>query len=412
MQRLSRLPSLRTLTFVQWHPLLRSSAKYDLVSPSVSPISISELLDISDNRGETERQLALNNFRLGEDESPVGSVEFRKNLASLYSARSAGVTQDHIIISHGTASSKYTVFAALLSPGDHVICQYPVDGLLYETLASLGAEAARWEAEPAKRWQLDLEELKNLIKDNTKMIVINSPCNPTGAIVSKPKLEALIEVAEEKGIFILADESYRPLFHSISPSDEDFPPSAINMGYPKVIVTGTISQVYSLPGIKAGWIASKNKEILEACSRARRHLDLSASKLDQAVAAEALNDRCIHALLGRNIRLCQTNLELLQGFIEEHSWACSWVKPLAGTTAMLKFHKMGKPVDDAKFCLALLKESGLFICPASTCFGDSKYRGYVRVAFGVSTSQLRSALAAWTSFMEENYDSVPTASRK
>ncbi|KAK5460925.1 hypothetical protein LTS15_002988 [Exophiala xenobiotica] len=397
----------------EWHPLLRTSADYDLVSPSVSPISISELLDISDNRGETEGKLALNNFKLGDDESPVGSVEFRKNLASLYSARSAGVTQDHIIITNGTSSSNYTVFAALLSPGDHVVCQYPVDGLLYETLASLGAEAALWEAEPAKRWQLDLDELKKLIKDNTKMIVINSPCNPTGAVVSKPKLETLFEIAEEKGIFILADESYRPLFHSISPSDEDFPPSAINMGYSKVIVTGTISQAYSLPGIKAGWVASKNKEILDACRKTGCHLDLSASKLDQAVAAEALNDRCIHTLLGRNIRLCQTNLELLQGFIEEHSWACSWVKPLAGTTAMLKFHKMGKPVDDAKFCLALLKEAGLSICPASTCFGDGeKYRGYVRVAFGVSTSQFKPALAAWTSFMEENYDSVPTSSRK
>lgn len=355
----------------------------------------------------------MNNLSLEQNQASSHNLELRRNLASLYSARSAGVSQDNILITNGTVASNYAVFSSLVVPGDHVICQHPVDELLYKVPRSLGAEVTLWTAEPAKRWQVDTEELKQLIKENTKMIVIQSPCDPTGAIVSKPTLEALVEIAQEKGIVILADESYRPLFHSISPSSDDFPPSTINMGYRRVVVTGTTSKAYSLAGIKAGWVASKDMDTLDACARSSRYASLTASRLDEAVAAEATSDRCIHALLGRNITSCQTNLDLLQGFIEEHNWACSWVKPLAGTTAMLKFHKMGKPVDDEAFCMALLEQTGLLICPASKSCGDSqKFRGYVRVTFGRSEAEMKAALAAWTSFMEESYESVPTVSQK
>ncbi|KIX07037.1 uncharacterized protein Z518_05014 [Rhinocladiella mackenziei CBS 650.93] len=387
------------------------SAKHDLLASSASIISIADLLDISENRTVSEEQLALTKIILEENEDNQGNIELRTNLAALYSARSAGVAPEDIVITNGAAAANYTVFASLLAPGDHVIVQHPVDELLYKVPRLLGADVTLWEANPSKRWRLDTDELRNLIKENTSFIVIHSPCDPTGAIVPKPTLEILLKIAEEKGIVIVADETYRPLFHSILPSSEDFPPSTINLGHQKVVVTGAVGKAYSLVGIKVGWIASKDKEIIDACKRSRRYTSMTGSKLDEAVAAEALSDRCIHALLSRNIRLCQTNLELLQAFIEEHGWACSWVKPLAGTTAMIKFHKMGKPVDDNAFCLKLFEKAGLLVCPASKCFGESlQYRGYVRVAFGGSTSQMKAALAAWSVFMEESYESVPAMS--
>jgi len=319
----------------------------------------------------------------------------------------------NVIITHGHSAANFAVFSSLLVPGDHVICQHPVDERLYKVPASLGAEVSLWEADSAKQWQLYTDELETLIRENTKMIVIQTPCDPTGTIVSRQILERLAEIASEKNILIMADESFRPLFHSISPSDKTFPPSAINAGFRKAVVTGTISQVYGLAAIKAGWIVSKNKDIVEACSQFIRYASMGASRLDEAVAAEAMSDRCVHALLGRNIRTSQTNLGLLEGFIDEHKWACSWVKPIAGTTVMIKFHKMGKPVNDAAFCLDLLEKAGLLICPANECFGgDRQYRGYVRVAFGGSTTALKAALASWTSFMEEYYDTVPTVSNK
>ncbi|KIV78368.1 hypothetical protein PV11_10091 [Exophiala sideris] len=406
------------LELIEWHknhcpsPSSRSDL-YDLCSTGVPSISVSDLIEISENRAESEERLALKNLGLEHNEASSGDRAFRRNLASLYSARSVGVSEDNILITNGADASNYAMFSALLAPGDHVICQHPVNELLYKVPQSLGAEVTLWTTEPTKRWQVNTEELKEMIKDNTKMIVIQSPCDPTGAIVSKATLEALVEIAQEKDIIILADESYRPLFHSISPSDEDFPPSTINMGYMRVVVTGTTSKAYSLAGIKAGWIASKDLNILDACARSIQYASLTASSLEGALAAEATSDRCIHALLGKNITLCRTNLNLLQAFIEEHSWACSWVKPLAGTTAMLKFHKMGKPVDDEAFCLELLANFDVLICPASKCFGDkTRFRGYVRIAFGRPEAKMKAALAALAAFMEEMYEDIPTVSNR
>jgi len=305
------------------------------------------------------------------------------------------------------------VLSALLVPGDHVVCQHPVEEQLFKILASLGVEVARWKAEPAKKWRPDIEELKSLVKETTKLIMIQSPCDPSGAVVPRPILETLIEVAEERGIPVMANETYRPLFHSILPSDEDFPSSSINLGYRKVVVTGTVSKAYSLAGTRVGWIATKDKNIMAACKRVRRLKSMAAATLDEAIAAEALSDRCIHALLARNIKLCQTNLALLQQFVEDHGWACSWVKPQAGTTAMLKFHKVGKPVDSEGFCSKMLEESGLLLCPAGKIFNDDHgLRGYVRVAFGGSTELVKAAMASWKAFMEEHFESVPTVSNK
>ncbi|KIW98588.1 uncharacterized protein Z519_00249 [Cladophialophora bantiana CBS 173.52] len=399
------------LEVIEWNEKYLSSARHDLSSSGASNISLTELLEHSEDRPHSEKALSLSELRLQGNETGLGNVELRRNLAALYSARSAGVTEHDIIITNGSAAADYTVFSALLSPGDHVICQHPVEELLYKIPASLGAEVTWWNADPAKKWGLDIEELKTLIKDNTKLIAIQSPCDPTGAIVPRPILEALVEVAEEKGIIILADETYRPLFHSILPSDDDFPPSTINLGYKKVVVTGAVTKAYGLAGTRAGWIATKDSSILEACKRFRRLQSTTASTLDEAVAAEAVSDRCIHALLARNIKICQTNLDLLQGFVEEHSWSCSWVKPRAGTTAMLKFHKMGKPIDSEGYCSKLLEHSGILLCPASKCFGNSQtIRGYVRVAFGGSTDEVKAALAAWRTFMEDSFELVPTLS--
>jgi len=407
------MTAVEELELLEWTERYLPSAEYDLLSSGTSSISLTDLLDISEDRSNSTAQLSLDTLKLTENDSSSGSAEVRKNLANLYSARSSGVTADDILITNGGTAADYTVLSALLVPGDHVICQHPVDELLYKLPTSLGAEVTKWDADPAKKWRPDIDELKKLIRENTKVIIIQSPCDPTGTIVPKPILESLVEVAEKKGIIVVANETYRPLFHSISPSDDDFPPSSVNLGYTKVVVTGTVAKAYSLAGARAGWIATKDKNILAACKRVRRLKSTAASTLDEVIAAEALSDRCIHALLGRNIKLCQTNLGLVQAFVEDHSWACSWVKPQAGTTALLKFHKMGKPVDSEKFCLKMLDQAGLLVCPAGKCFGNSlALRGYVRVAFGGSTEEVKNALAAWKAFMEEHFESVPTVSTK
>ena len=307
-------------------------------------------------------------------------------------------------------AANMTVFYGLIGKGDHVICHYPTYQQLYEIPRRMEAEVDYWRAEESKKWQLDIKELRSLIRSNTRMIIINNPHNPSGAIVPKETLHLLIEVAEEHNLIVMADEVYRPLFHSISPGSEDFPTSVLSLGYAKTIATGSLSKAYSLAGIRVGWIASRSAEIIEACARARDYTTISVSQLDDQVAAYALGNNCIHSLLSRNIQLAKRNLEILERFVESHRWACEWVRPVAGTTAFIRFTNMGSPVDDVAFCEKLMEDMSVMLVPGSRCFGNGKdFQGFVRFGFCCETDVLEAGLEKMTSFMKKGYRTVPLA---
>lgn len=222
-----------------------------------------------------------------------------------------------------------------------------------------------------------------------------------------------MEIAREFSIYIHADEVYRPLFHSITPMDKDFPPSILSLGYERTIATGSMSKAFSLAGIRVGWIASRDRQLIESCAAARHYTTISVSQIDDAIASYALAPGCIHNLLGRNIELAQTNLAILERFIESHRWACEWVKPRAGTTAFVRFSKMGKPVDDVALCKMLLEKGGVMFVPGSLCFGGGQdFRGYVRIGFVQETDVLKEGLEVLKSFMEDYYEDVPVIRKK
>lgn len=387
-------------------------AKHDLAGTASATLSIKDLIELSEHGEATKNALDFNLINLNYNSPMRGGHRLRDNLAGLYSARAQGVTRDDILTCNAGIDANHIVLAALVEPTDHVICHYPTYQQLYEIPRSLGAEVSLWKTDPSKKWQLDIEELKSMIKENTKMIIVNVPHNPSGAILPKPQLQEIIDLAEEKGIIVFCDEAFRPLFHGILPSDDDFPNSIVNMGYKRTVASGTMSKAYGLPGIRAGWIVSRDPEIIAECFKMRYYTTTTVSQLDEAVAAEALEDRCIHALLARNIQFCKTNVEAWQNFIDGHNWACSWVRPVAGTTAMVKFHKMGKPVDDVKFCLTLQEQAGVCVIPGSKCFGDGEhFKGYVRIGLGLEPNQVKEGLAALTKFMEEEFADVPVVAK-
>lgn len=393
----------------QWMDEHETTAKYNIAETCAASISINGLLELSENRTQSTGALNFNGRKLLYGQIR-GDDRLRQNLASLYSARSNGVTPENILITNGAIVANFLVLYSLVGPGDHVITQYPTYEQLYQVPASLGAEVSLWKMDPKNKWKLDLEQLKAMTKENTRLIVLNSPNNPTGQIIPKPQMEEILEFAQEKNIIVMCDEVYRPIFHSIAPSHDDFPPSTINLGYDKVIVTGSFSKAYSMAGIRTGWIACKNKDIIETIAEKRHYTTINVSLIDQAIAAEAVSDRCVHALLGRNISLAKKNLETLSNFIDEHNWACSWVKPVAGTTCMVRFHKMGKPVNDLALCEKLQDKYGVMFVPASRCFGNgSDFKGHVRVGFVCESEVLEEGLDELRKFMEEDFADLPTA---
>lgn len=146
-----------------------TQAKYNLAETCVASISIGELQELSE---DPSAQLIDPSKKLGYG-SIRGSEELRSNLARLYSARSTStLSAENILITSGAIAANMDVFIALLRKGDHVVCHYPTYQQLYEVPASLGAEVSLWKAREENRWELDVEELRGLIKSNTKLIII------------------------------------------------------------------------------------------------------------------------------------------------------------------------------------------------------------------------------------------------
>jgi aspartate/methionine/tyrosine aminotransferase len=334
-----------------------------------------------------------------------GSEQLRGNLANLYSARvTSPLSPENVLITPGAISANFLVFFKLINPGDHVICTYPTYEQLYAVPESLGASISFWKLKRENKYIPEVSELESLVRENTKMIIINNPNNPTGAIIPKSALQAIVDFARKRDIIVLSDEVYRPLFHGISPMEAEFPPSIISMGYDKTIVTGSMSKAYALAGIRVGWIASRDRTIIEALASARDYTTISVSQLDEQVARYALSASVIHALLARNIGLAKTNVALLERFVNDHSGNCSWVKPVGGTTAWIQFKNKGEPVDDVAFCIDVLEKTKAMMLPGSKCFGHEKgfaYKGYVRIGYVCETEVLKEALKRMSRYVEQ-----------
>ncbi|KAK3217250.1 hypothetical protein GRF29_1g2466686 [Pseudopithomyces chartarum] len=388
-----------------WMDKHENNCKYNIAETCCASISIDQLRALSEDKDrqpfQTADPLTYGAIR--------GSDALRDNLARLYSARTGNpLPRGNIITTNGAIQANYLVAYALLGPGDHVICHYPTYQSLYEVPRQLGAQVSLWKAKPENNWIPSIDELKSLIVPNTKMIIINNPHNPTGAVLGKSFLQKVIDIAAGHNIIIHSDEVYRPIFHGITPINEEFPPSIISMGYERVIAVGSMSKAYSLAGIRVGWIASRDSDIVEQIADARHYTLISVSTLDEQVAAFALHPNTIHSLLARNIALAKTNMELMEKFVLKNDDAVEWVKPLAGTTAFVKIHREGRPVDSVDFCEKILEKTGVMFVPGSQCFGD-EFKGYVRIGYVNHTDGVKEGLDKATHFIRKNLDDVKLA---
>ncbi|KAL3421364.1 aminotransferase class I and II [Phlyctema vagabunda] len=373
----------------------------NIAETCAASISIDDLVGLCEDPGikgplHTSTKLTYGPIR--------GSPALRERLAALYSARVANpLSPDNILITPGAISANFLLLYTLVGPGDHVVCVYPTYQQLYSVPESLGAEVSLWKLRAEKDYIPDLAELKGLVKENTKMIIINNPNNPTGSTTPKSVLQSLVDFARERDIIVLSDEVYRPLFHGVAPVDSEFPPSIVSFGYDKAIAVGSMSKAYALAGIRIGWLASRSTTIIEAIATARDYTTISVSQLDDQVATYAMSQSVLHALLGRNIKLAKTNFAILESFVKENSSVCSWVKPTGGTTAFVRFQSKGEPVDDVQFCIDVIEKIKVMFLPGSKCFGSGvDFKGFVRIGFVCETDILEEALQKLGHYIREN----------
>ncbi|KAI0893626.1 PLP-dependent transferase [Annulohypoxylon nitens] len=373
-------------------------------------ISIDRLAQFNNSQQTDARQIV--DFSKPMTYGPIlGSDELRRNIAAIYNedeskanSQSPPLSAEDIVITQGAIAANHLVFYSLVGPGDHVISVFPTYQQLYAIPESLGAEVSLWELKAENGYVPDVAKLESLIKSNTKMIVINNPNNPTGVIIPSEVLSEIVNIARKHDIILFSDEVYRPLFHSVEP--DSIPLSAISMGYPKTIATSSMSKAWALAGIRVGWIASRDPSIISAIASARDYTTISVSQLDDQVARYALSASVRPQLIARNISLVQNNLKILEKFVKDHSSTCSWVKPSAGTTALVRFNTKDRtPVNDEQFCKDVLEKTKVMFLPGSRCFGHgqtSSFDGTVRIGYVSETEVLRQALEELGVYITDN----------
>lgn len=277
---------------------------------------------------------------------------------------------------HGAIGANNLVLNTIVEPGDEVIDVTPTYQQLQSIPAALGAKVKLLKLKKDNQFKPDPEELKALITRKTKLIVINNPDNPTGALMSTEELKQIVEIAKSVNAYILCDEVYRHLNQA-----EGYAPSIIDL-YHKGISTSSMSKVFSLAGLRLGWIATHDSDLMVQIISHRDYATISCSVLDEMVATVALQNK--EKILKRNRQIIQHNLKILSQWVDSQPHI-SWVKPQAGSTALL-YYDFDLP--STEFCKQLIQDYQTLLVPGS-CFGIEHS---CRIGYAFESENLKNGL--------------------
>jgi aspartate/methionine/tyrosine aminotransferase len=320
------------------------SARYLLCSSDCESLTIADLLAL-----EPGADNAFKNHWLGYTES-LGAPSLRREIAKIYET----IEAEHILVHAGAQEAITLYMQAVLQPGDHVIVHWPGYQSLYEIPKSLGADVTFWEAREENGWALDFDELKRIIRPDTRLIVINTPHNPTGWLMSRAEQTALSLLCRERSILLFSDEVYRELEHD----PQDRLPAACDLD-PNFTSLGVMSKTYGLAGLRIGWIATRNADIYHKMAALKDYTTICNSAPSEFLAELALRHR--QQLAARNLGIIQHNLSLLDNFFTRRADLFSWIRPKAGPIAFPKL--LRGEIDE--FCDKLVHESGVLLLPGS-----------------------------------------------
>lgn len=334
------------------------SVEHLLCTSDCESVSIRELLSLDPEAAES-----FQDHWLGYTES-AGAPALRQAIAGLYNT----VTADNILVHAGAQEAIFLFMHAVLKPGDHVIVHWPCYQSLMEVPRSMGCHVHLWRAREDAGWALDREELQAAIRPETRAIILNLPHNPTGFLMPREEFLAVSHVAQERGLLLFSDEVYRESEYQVA----DRLPAACDLG-PHAVSLGVMSKTYGLPGLRIGWVASRNDEVLEKMAELKDYTTICASAPSEFLATHALTHR--EALIRRNLGIIQENLKHLDRFFQERADRFRWVRPKAGSIAFPRLLQgtIQELVAD------LVKGPGVLLAPG-TVFGDEG--NHFRLGFG------------------------------
>ena len=361
----------------EWMNAWEEGALYNIAETCCDSVSMDELFELTGEDKEAFlEEFCKRRLTYGHIE---GKPLFKEGICRLYRT----LQPEEIVPTHGATGANHHVFYSLIQPGDRVISIMPTYQQLYSIPESYGADLQIVHLKKENGYLPDLEEIRRLATPETRMICINNPNNPTGALMEHSYLQAIVEIARQVDAYILCDEVYRHLTQ-----EEIWVDSIVDL-YEKGISVSSMSKVFSLAGLRLGWIACHDKEVIRACLSHRDYNLISCGMFDEEVAAIALKHS--DKLLERNKNLVRTNLAILDAWVEQESYV-NYVKPQAGTTALV-YYSLDK--DSYALCEEMYHETGAFVTPGD-CFEEPHS---MRIGYACDTEELKAGLQAVSRYL-------------
>ena len=367
---------IREFGVERWLYRYENDCELNLAETCVEPLTLGELLKIAGKEESLLREILPMKLTYGVID---GTERLRTNVASLYENQRA----ENVLIAHGAIGANALAYETLVEPGDQVISVQPTYQQHYSIPESIGAKVDILRLREENAFLPDLYELRGMITPSLRVLAINNPNNPTGALMDRAFLEKIAQIARSCGAYVLSDEVYR----GTDQEGDGFTASIADI-YERGISTGSMSKTWSLAGLRLGWIVAP-PDLLRRIEIHRDYNTISVGMLNDLLASTALENR--GAILKRNHEILRANLALLDAWIAMEP-RLSYVKPKAGTTAWLR---IGVDMTSRDFCLSLLRKTGVLLVPGSALEGE----GYVRIGYATNRDVLAASLARMSTFM-------------
>jgi aspartate/methionine/tyrosine aminotransferase len=358
------------------------AAKYHLTASDAESISLRELLDYA-SPADRER---LHGLHLGYTQT-FGAPTLREAIAATYDS----LTANDILCFAGAEEAIYIAMQILLSPNDHCIVITP-NYQAAETIPLSICDVSGVPLDEENGWALDLDKIKEALRPNTKLISINFPNNPTGAIASHSAHSELVQLCRSRGIWLFNDEVYRLIERS---PELRLPQTADR--YERGISLNVMSKSYGLPGLRIGWLACRDRDFLLQCEQYKHFLSICNSGPSEVLAEIALKAR--EPILERNRGIVRKNITLLNQFFAAFARLFEWREPDGSCVSFVRY--LGTDGVET-FTRRLVEESGVLLLPSSVYRSDLGPVPADRFRIGFGRSAMAAGLAAMREWLNRN----------
>jgi aspartate/methionine/tyrosine aminotransferase len=338
--------------------------KYDLSESGVEALTLAEI---------TRDPKELMKTRLGYAEG-IGREATRTLIAAIHPGHEA----DDVMITTGTSEANFLALASLVNAGDEVVVVMPNYMQVHGVATALGARVREVWLREERAWTIDLDALAAAVNPRTRVICVCQPNNPTGQILSQAEIQSVVRIADQHGAWILADEVYRGAERSAEES-----PSFSGRGE-RIVVTGGLSKVYGLPGLRIGWIVAA-RERIAAAMEIKDYTTIAPATISEVLTEVALERR--KQLLERARFLINERWPLLEDWAAGHSRVLHWTPPAAGAICFFSYQY---PIDSLELVDRLIRDYSTMIVPGI----HFRAERHLRIGFGMPSRVLHSGLSA------------------